>query len=121
MLSTVGVGLLGAVIGVGSVVSANDSRLQEELRRLPIDGTKASDPLIGECPQEIPAGFYWRQEDVPQALKQRIEVCWTYADVAGRPRQWHEQAVSPELLAPRLPRSSTLFDEALRHPILRRR
>jgi hypothetical protein len=86
-MRSTGVGLLCIVIAVGSVVPVNDSPPEENLRGLlrglGDDGGRAIGPLVvPKCPQETPIGFFWRKEDVPQALKQRIEVCWTYAEKA---------------------------------------
>jgi hypothetical protein len=42
-------------------------------------------PTATKC-ERTPGGFYWREGDVPETLKQSVPLCWTYvAGVEARP------------------------------------
>ena len=75
MRKTVGVGLFGIVIAARSLALANTAPFEETWHfRFVVDP-----PRVTEC-ERTPGGFYYRYEDVPEALKQLVPICWSYAD-----------------------------------------
>jgi hypothetical protein len=94
----VSVGLLGVAVAAGSLVLVDTPSL-----------------TVPKC-EPPPGGFFWRYEDVPQALKQPVELCWSFAGGVGvAPVQSavtvHEFVLPLVDQAPRVQGPSTLFDE----------
>ena len=90
------VGLLGVAVAAGSLVLVDTPSL-----------------TVPEC-EPPPGGFFWRYEDVPQALKQPAELCRSFAGGTGvAPVQSVkvQELVLPLVdQAPRGPWPSTLFE-----------
>jgi hypothetical protein len=90
------VGFFGSAVVVGSLVL----------------GDTAPDPAIAvgsltvpKC-EPPPSGFFWRYADVPQALKQPVELCWSFVGGTGVTPIASTAVTVPPLVLP-----NTLFDE----------
>ena len=129
MCITVGMRLPSIAVAVGSLVLANTTP-SEELSRLRNDrsivmpGTENCHEVTAggffyryeDVPQALrtPGGFYWSYEDVPQEFKRGVGSCLTCADIA-RPRLTETHVAPNELVMPHgMPAPRTVFDESLR-------